>query len=313
MGKPDTVTKDYMSRPDIFADVFNQFLYHGKQVIQPKRLKELDTTEIVVPYGSDNVSVPEQRYRDIVKLLAAMTDGRAAYCILAVENEDKINYAMPVKDGLYDFIQLAKQVAETAGSHRKSDDKDKKPGKDEFLSGFWKEDRLLPVITLVVYYGADKWDGPQSLKEMYSDCDESILKYAADYRINLIAPYQLSDKEIDEFHTNFGEVMKYIKYSKDKKKLAEVINDDERFKSVERQAVDVINFTTGSKVKYLERKGAMDVCLAIQEMREESEIIGAIRCNKKRGISQDETKQYIMEEYQKDAKEADELIQMYWK
>lgn len=135
----------------------------------------------------------------------------------------------------------------------------------------------------------------------------------ADYRINLIAPHQLSDEEIDEFHTNFREVMKYIKYSKDKKKLAEVIRDDERFKSVERQAVDVINFTTGSKVKYSERKGAMDVCLAIQEMREESEIIGAIRSDKKRGISQDETKQYIMEEYQKDAKEADELIQTYWK
>lgn len=83
--------------------------------------------------------------------------------------------------------------------------------------------------------------------------------------------------------------------------------------SVERQAVDVINFTTGSNVKYPERKGAMDVCLAIQEMREESEIIGAIRFNKKRGISQDETKQYIIEEYQKDAKEADELIQTYWK
>ncbi len=313
MGKPDTVTKDYMSRPDIFADVFNQFLYHGEQVIQPERLTELDTTEIVVPYGTDNASVPEQRYRDAAKLLAAMTDGRAAYCILAVENENKINYAMPVKDGLYDFIQLARQVTETARSHRKSDNKDKKPSKDEFLSGFWKEDRLLPVITLVVYYGADKWDGPQSLKEMYADCDESILKYAADYRINLIAPYQLSDEEIDEFHTNFREVMKYIKYSKDKKKLAEVISDDERFKNVERQALDVINFTTGSKVKYSERKGAMDVCLAIQEMREESEIIGAIRFNRKRGISQDETKQYIMEEYQKDAKEADELIRTYWK
>lgn len=136
MGKPDTVTKDYMSRPDIFADVFNQFLYHGKQVIQPERLTELDTTEIVVPYGADNVSVPEQRYRDAAKLLAAMTNGRAAYCILAVENEEKINYTMPVKDGLYDFIQLAKQVTETARSHRESDNKDKKPSNDEFLSGF---------------------------------------------------------------------------------------------------------------------------------------------------------------------------------
>lgn len=49
---------------------------------------------------------------------------------------------MPVKDGLYNFIQLAKQVAETARSHRESDNKDKKTSKDEFLSGFWKEDRL---------------------------------------------------------------------------------------------------------------------------------------------------------------------------
>ena len=79
MGKLDTLTKEYMKRPDIFADVFNQFLYHGKQVIVPEQLIELDTTEITVPYGMDNR--PVQRYRDVVKLLMAMTDGNVAYCI----------------------------------------------------------------------------------------------------------------------------------------------------------------------------------------------------------------------------------------
>ncbi|MDE6999636.1 MAG: hypothetical protein K2P73_04965 [Lachnospiraceae bacterium] len=54
MGKLDTLTKEYMKRPDIFADVFNQFLYHGKQVIVLEQLIELDTTEITVPYGMDN-------------------------------------------------------------------------------------------------------------------------------------------------------------------------------------------------------------------------------------------------------------------
>lgn len=150
MGKPDTITKDYMRRPDVFADVFNQFLYQGEQIILPESLSELDTTEITVPYGADGVSTPEQRYRDVAKILMAMTDGTAAYCILAVENESKINYAMPVKDGLYDFMQLAKQVTETAGSHKKDS---RKATSDEFLSGFWKSDRLLPVVTLVVYYG----------------------------------------------------------------------------------------------------------------------------------------------------------------
>ena len=42
-----------MSQTTVFADVFNQFLYHGRQVIASGNLVELDTTEISVPYGAD--------------------------------------------------------------------------------------------------------------------------------------------------------------------------------------------------------------------------------------------------------------------
>lgn len=120
MGKLDILTKEYMKQPSVFADVFNQFLYHGRQVIASGNLVELDTTEISVPYGADSASVPEQRYRDVSKMLVSMTDGTVAYCILAVENETKVNYAMPIKNGLYDFLQLAHQVTNAAVSHRKA-------------------------------------------------------------------------------------------------------------------------------------------------------------------------------------------------
>ena len=40
--------------------------------------------------------------------------------------------------------------------------------------------RLLPVVTVVIFFGAEEWDGPMSLKDMYADCDAEILKYAAD-------------------------------------------------------------------------------------------------------------------------------------
>lgn len=62
---------------------------------------------------------------------------------------------------------------------------------DEFLSGFRKDDRLLPVVTVVIYFGAEEWDGPLSLHEMYSDCSEEILRYIMDYRVNLITPNSL--------------------------------------------------------------------------------------------------------------------------
>lgn len=37
-------------------------------------------------------------------------DERAVYVILGVENQDKIHYAMAVKNMLYDALQYAKQV-----------------------------------------------------------------------------------------------------------------------------------------------------------------------------------------------------------
>lgn len=73
LGKKDTVTKEYMRNPAVFADAFNKYLYHGRKVIKPENLRELDSTEIVVPYGSGDASVPEQRYRDVLKTV--MTDG----------------------------------------------------------------------------------------------------------------------------------------------------------------------------------------------------------------------------------------------
>ncbi|MBR3807450.1 MAG: hypothetical protein IKJ15_03640 [Lachnospiraceae bacterium] len=35
MGKIDTCTKEYISNPRIFADAFNYYFFHGKQVVKP--------------------------------------------------------------------------------------------------------------------------------------------------------------------------------------------------------------------------------------------------------------------------------------
>ena len=46
---------------------------------------------------------------------------------------------------------------------------------------------MLPIITVVVSFGADSWDAPRSLHEMLVVQDEKILAFVPDYRINLIA------------------------------------------------------------------------------------------------------------------------------
>ncbi|MCM1268737.1 MAG: Rpn family recombination-promoting nuclease/putative transposase [Bacteroidales bacterium] len=329
MGKIDIVTKEYMKNPVIFADAFNQFLYHGEQKIDPACLSELDTTEIVIPYGDDGVGVPEQKYRDVLKLLSAMTDGKTTYCVMGIENQTKIHYALPVKNGVYDFLQLSHQVSEAIKSHKQAVKEKKsverrakqaKPTDGEFLSGFWKSDRLLPVITLVIYFGSESWDAPLSLKEMYAEVDGVILAHAPDYHVNLIAPREMPDEKIDEFQSNLREVMLYIKYSKEKTKLDEIIENDSKFQSMERQAAELINVVTGSKLKYPDGKGSVNMCLAIQQMREESElrgelkgeVKGAILMCKDLGVSLADTIKRIEEKFQLSEKESCDTVKQYW-
>lgn len=319
LGKADTITKDYIRDTAVFADIFNKFLFHGKLIISADSLKELDTTEIAVPYGTDDSGIPNQKYRDVLKVFTAMTDGNAAYCILGVEGQVGVHYAMPVRNALYDFMQLSHQVSETALSHKKmkhQKEEKYKPGSDEYLSGFWKTDKLVPVITLVIYWGSGAWDGPMSLKDMYAIQDEAFLKYAPDYHINLIAPYHMTNAEIDEFHTSFREIMLYIKYSSDGEKLDKIISTDDKFKKVSRQAVEVLNAVTNSELKYPNGEEEIDMCLAIQKMKEESEnlgkIIGFIQASKGFGKTQEETIKYILTQFKIETEQAIEYVNEYW-
>lgn len=167
MGSKDTATIRYMRQNPVFADAFNYFLFGGAPVIDPGLLEEMDTRELAVPYGGEEgVGQPVQRTRDILKVLTAKTDQHMAYLLLGIENQSHIHYAMPVRSLFYDALQYTKQVEEAAASHRKSGDY-KGAGEDDFLSGFMKDDRLLPVVTLVIYFGKECWDGPLSLHERF--------------------------------------------------------------------------------------------------------------------------------------------------
>ena len=132
-------------------------------MILPEQLTERDSTKIALPYGADGAVVPVQKFRDVQKLYAAMTDGKIEYVLYGAENQAEIHYAMAVKNNLYDALEYAGQVEEAAKSHRKemkqkkeqgktSADEDRKtPSAGEFLSGFWKEDRLIPSITVTIF------------------------------------------------------------------------------------------------------------------------------------------------------------------
>ena len=54
----------------------------------------------------------------------------------------------------------------------------------EIKNGFTKNDKIMPVITLTVYFGAKEWDAPRCLKDMFSeDVNVEILNEIDDYKL----------------------------------------------------------------------------------------------------------------------------------
>jgi hypothetical protein len=266
MGRIDTEAKHYMADNARFADAFNYFVYDGKQIISSNALTELDTTEIVVAYGK-NAKIPVQKFRDLLKSWMMKTDGRAVYALLGTELESEVNYAMPVKAALYDSMHYAKQV-ETARKSLREQKATLNHG--EFLSGFRKEDRLIPVVTLVIFLKDTEWDGPTHLREMFEDAEAQLLSFVPDYRINLLAPNRIPKEDFDKFRTDVGLLLEYIKNQKDKEKLDEITHENDRFRSVDSETASLINTITGSRLKFDTREEKVDMCKAIDDMRKES-------------------------------------------
>ncbi|MBQ8804055.1 MAG: Rpn family recombination-promoting nuclease/putative transposase [Tyzzerella sp.] len=265
MGKKNTITKDYMSVPEYFADSFNYYLFDGRQIIKPSNLQVLDPTEIaIIPEDASEETV--EKIRDLLKQCVLMEDERATYLLLGIENQSDIHYALPVKNMNYDAINYGKQVSDIAKEHRKK--KDIKDG-GEFLSGFTKEDKLKPIITLTIYFGAEDWDAPRSLKEMFEEIDESIMDFVEDYKVHLIVPNEI--KDFDKFKTDFGKVMKYIAFSKDKKALSQ-LQHDEAFRSVGVETVRLINECTNSNIVIKDGEEDVDMCEGLKGMLEDARL-----------------------------------------
>ena len=275
MGKSDAVTRTYIRENAVFADAVNYLIYNGKPVIEPENLREMDTAELAVlseKAGKKKNVKTVVKYRDLLKLAVLMEDMEATYLIVGIEEQTKIHYAMPVRNMIYDALEYGKQVTDTATIHKQENtegDPEYQPNEGEYLSGFHKTDKLKPIITIVIHFGAEAWDAPMSLHEMLDTQNSELLKYVQDYKIHLIEPARMSEEDLEKFQTSLGTVMGYIKYSKDKEQFARY-KEKNQGKLLENKAAQVIRFITGIPMEIDEKEEKQDMCKAFDEMLEDS-------------------------------------------
>ena len=229
-----------------------------------KSLRDESVEEIaVVPLGEENGETV-QRYRDVLKSCVIKRGDEASFVLLGIENQSHMHHAMPVRAMLYDGLRYDKQVKTVASSHRQSGGKGLTSA--EFLSGFAKSDKLTPVITLVIYFGPERWDAPRSLHEMFDDtvCNKRLMRFAPDYPINLIEPAALSEEELAKFVTDFRQVMEFLKYSNDKQRISALLSEGSPYANISTSAALVLNTCTGMGLKINQSEEKTNMCKAIR-------------------------------------------------
>lgn len=200
MGKKDITEKMLEDYNDIFADIMNVVVFHGEQVVDERMLEEANSESW---YEDASEEVQEQR-RDIAKY---WKKGKIQFALLGIENQTKIDFQMPLRVMSYDGSAYMSQY--------------KKKVKHPY-----------PVVTIVLYFGNQRWNRNKSLCECVT-VPENLAGYVNDYRIHVCEVAYLTEEQLAMFRSDFRVVAEFfVKRRKDKAYVPESTEELTHIKEV---------------------------------------------------------------------------------
>ncbi|MGN0161205.1 MAG: Rpn family recombination-promoting nuclease/putative transposase [Lachnospiraceae bacterium] len=95
-----------------------------------------------------------------------------------------------------------------------------------FLAGFSQKDRLIPVTTIVIYYGKEPWESPKRLSDIQENTGgllSTLQEYVQNYEINVIDVRRLTDEQIEGIGSEVKLLFGYVKHDGNQEKLEDII------------------------------------------------------------------------------------------
>lgn len=263
MGKKDIILNDFIADPHIFADLINGCCFHGSRVIQPEELHPLDCAQAT----KSNQGNYSKQFRDIKKLLYR----NAPAAVLAVEKQEHRDFRMPVRCMRYDADEYGRQIKAIIADHKER----------KGVAFFDEADLLLPVFTIVVYYGSEEWQHPACIHDIldFSEVPTLLRQEIPDYPLRVYSVKK--DMDVDLFHTELREVMGILQRVDDTKAMKTFIseNKDTFSKMTERGFEVIVTCTNSRKLKKYKMEqsegGVVDMCKAFDEWMEDCRDEGA--------------------------------------
>ena len=263
MGKKENPLLAYYDQDERFAELMNGWFFGGKPYWKAENISAADRRQ---DGRSRKGREYRNRYRDLFKKL----DNTLVRLFIGAELMEYVDYAMPLR--VLDSDTLSYLHQKKAVSRKHMERKDLAGG--EFLSHFSKEDRLLPVITLVLYCGEAPWDGARRLHELLEleHIPEVMKECVADYPIHILDVCHTPDEQLREFPSDICFMLLCIKYAKDKEAFSR-LKELAGFAIVSEDTYETIAEYLGEPELLENReqaeKGGKDMCEAIRALVED--------------------------------------------
>ena len=132
-----------------------------------------------------------------------------------------------------------------------------------------------PILTIVIYFGKDNWNGAKSLKEItdLKVCPLHIQNQIQNYSINLIEVRSFSD--VEKFTTDLREVFGFLQNDGNKQQLEKYVHEHrETLINLEEDAYDLICVMSDMRKlqelkSELRQEGGCNMCKGLEEIIED--------------------------------------------
>lgn len=286
----DIAEKRLEDHEDVFADIVNVLVFQGKSVLTPDTLVSIPTESF--HKGEDGKW--RQRWRDVTK--KDVRNG-AVLTIFGIENQEERDNTMPIRVMGYDFASYDRQIQSIMKENKKQE-------RSPYLQRIHDDQRLAPVITLVLSFDTEKWERPLSVRDMLKIPDgmpEVMDSYIQNYRMNLV------------------EVSR-IRHPAEFLDMMETIASDRRYREIKGQVLKRIEKEEATMCVIADEFENRGIAVGLEIGRKEGQEIGRkeglcalVSMCTELGMTRAETLKHVKEKFSLSEEKANDYLMEYWK
>lgn len=278
----DIAEKRLEDHEDVFADIVNVLVFQGKSVLTPDTLVSIPTESF--HKGEDGKW--RQRWRDVTK--KDVRNG-AVLTIFGIENQEERDNTMPIRVMGYDFASYDRQIQSIMKENKKQE-------RSPYLQRIHDDQRLAPVITLVLSFDTEKWERPLSVRDMLKIPDgmpEVMDSYIQNYRMNLV------------------EVSR-IRHPAEFLDMMETIASDRRYREIKGQVLKRIEKEEATMCVIADEFENRGIAVGLEIGRKEGLCALVSMCTEL-GMTRAETLKHVKEKFSLSEEKANDYLMEYWK